>query len=382
MCGCPVSCMRRVIALATTSRGARSASSCCPCMNRTPSKSTRNAPSPRTASLISGCCPRDSGPRYITVGWNWTNSRSLSTAPARRARAMPSPVETAGFVVCENTWPSPPEASTTARQRTAPTPSRWPSPMTCSVIPATPPSAASSRSTASACSTTSTSGAAWIAATSARWISAPVASPPACAIRSRWWPPSRVSESSPSGEWSKLAPRAISSRTASGPSLTSTRTASGSQAPAPATRVSRWWSPGVSPGPRAAAMPPCAHCVDPAESTSLVTTRTLSTWCRSRRAAVRPAMPVPTTTTSAVVVHPGSSALRRPGSGMSVAVISAGYRPATRSDGAKVCRSPRTSPVPGSASAGSEPVAVIRLSLSTKTTLGRKALASAVSICP
>ena len=33
-----------------------------------------------------------------------------------------------------------------------------------------------------------------ICATSAREISAPVASPPACAIRSAWWPPSRVSE--------------------------------------------------------------------------------------------------------------------------------------------------------------------------------------------
>ena len=53
---------------------------------------------------------------------------------------MPSPVETAGFVVCENTWPRPPLASTTARQWTAPTPSRWPSPITCRVTPATPPS--------------------------------------------------------------------------------------------------------------------------------------------------------------------------------------------------------------------------------------------------
>jgi len=47
------------------------------------SQSTRNAPSPRTASEISGCCPRESGPSHITVGWNWTNSRSRSTAPAR-----------------------------------------------------------------------------------------------------------------------------------------------------------------------------------------------------------------------------------------------------------------------------------------------------------
>ena len=151
MCGWPVSFIRRMIALATTSRGARSASSCTPCMNRLPSKSTRNAPSPRTASEISGCWPRESGPRYITVGWNCTNSRSRSTAPARSATAIPSPVETAGLVVWENTWPSPPLASTTARHSTAPTPSRWPSPITCRVSPATPPSSASSRSTASAC---------------------------------------------------------------------------------------------------------------------------------------------------------------------------------------------------------------------------------------
>ena len=93
-------------------------------MNRSPSKSTRKAPSPRTASEISGCWPRESGPRYMTVGWNWTNSRSRRVAPARSASAMPSPVETAGLVVWENTWPRPPEASTTARQWTAPTPSR------------------------------------------------------------------------------------------------------------------------------------------------------------------------------------------------------------------------------------------------------------------
>ena len=151
MCGRPVSIIRRVIALATTSRGARSASSCWPCMKRSPSQSTRKAPSPRTASEISGCWPWESGPRYITVGWNWTNSRSRRVAPARSARAIPSPVETLGLVDWENTWPRPPEASTTARQCTAPTPSRWPSPSTCRVTPATPPSSARSRSTASAC---------------------------------------------------------------------------------------------------------------------------------------------------------------------------------------------------------------------------------------
>ena len=68
---------------------------------------------------------------------------------------------------------------------------------------------------------TSISGARSTAAMRARWISAPVASPPAWAIRSRWWPPSRVSDSSPSGWWSNWVPSAISSRTASGPSVTS-----------------------------------------------------------------------------------------------------------------------------------------------------------------
>ncbi len=38
-----------------------------------------------------------------------------------------------------------------------------------------------------------------ICATRARETSAPVASPPACTIRSAWWPPSRVSEMEPSG---------------------------------------------------------------------------------------------------------------------------------------------------------------------------------------
>ena len=53
--------------------------------------------------------------------------------------------------------------------------------------------------------------------------------------------------------------------------------------------------------------PALAYCVDPAASTSLVTTRTLSTWPRSRSAAVSPAIPEPITTTSAVVVQPGAA---------------------------------------------------------------------------
>ena len=70
-------------------------------MKRSPSTSTRKAPSPRTASLMSGCWPFASSPSQSTVGWNWTNSTSASTAPARSAIAIPSPVETEGLVVAE-----------------------------------------------------------------------------------------------------------------------------------------------------------------------------------------------------------------------------------------------------------------------------------------
>ena len=55
-----------------------------------------------------------------------------------------------------------------------------------------------------------------------------------------------------------------------------------------------------------------AHAVDPSLRTVLVTSRTRPTCWRSCRAQVRPAMPDPTTMTSAVVVQPGSA---RRGSG-------------------------------------------------------------------
>ena len=74
--------MRRVIAAATTSRGARSSSGCTPAITRTPAASYRIAPSPRTASLTRVCWPRAPGPRHITVGWNWTNSTSVTESPA------------------------------------------------------------------------------------------------------------------------------------------------------------------------------------------------------------------------------------------------------------------------------------------------------------
>ena len=67
-------------------------------MTGRPASSTSTAPAPRSASVSSGhwlaaaAC-------HSTVGWNCTNSRSRSSAPARAASARPSPVTPAGLVV-------------------------------------------------------------------------------------------------------------------------------------------------------------------------------------------------------------------------------------------------------------------------------------------
>ena len=47
-------------------------------------------PSPRTDSVTSR--PLTDGGHTIPVGWNCTNSMLIRRAPARRARAWPSPV--------------------------------------------------------------------------------------------------------------------------------------------------------------------------------------------------------------------------------------------------------------------------------------------------
>ena len=99
----------RQTARATTSRGSSSARPS-PAMKRFPVSSISTAPSPRTASLISGMGYR---PMSSAVGWNCTNSRSANAAPARAARISPCPVEPAGLVVCWNNPPTPPVAITT-----------------------------------------------------------------------------------------------------------------------------------------------------------------------------------------------------------------------------------------------------------------------------
>lgn len=68
---------------------------------------------------------------------------------------------------------------------------------------------------------------------------------------------------------------------------------------------------GVSPSPRAAAMPPWAQRVEPSSRRALVTTTVDRPAASQRRAAVRPATPEPTTTTSAAMDHPGAGACSR-----------------------------------------------------------------------
>ena len=53
---------------------------------------------PRRSAAAGRCAP---SPSHSTVGWNCTNSRSATTAPARSAAATPSPVATDGLVVEE-----------------------------------------------------------------------------------------------------------------------------------------------------------------------------------------------------------------------------------------------------------------------------------------
>ena len=128
--------MTSAIRAATTSRGARSPRGSCPAISGVPSRSRSTAPAPRSASVISGHWPLAPG-SHSTVGWNWTNSRSLITAPARAAIAIPSPVAPAGFDVVPNACPSPPAAITTARAEITPGVSRPSAPMKAAVRPVT-----------------------------------------------------------------------------------------------------------------------------------------------------------------------------------------------------------------------------------------------------
>src|SRR5678816_1753059 len=82
------------------------------------------------------------------------------------------------------------------------------------------------------------------------------------------------------------------------------RTASGSASPSLAARVSAACWLGLSPGPRATAMPPWAQALALSARVSLVTTTAATPSEASRQAVQRPAMPVPTIRGRGVVMTP------------------------------------------------------------------------------
>ena len=109
--GSPLSRSVRKMARATASRGASSST------KRSPCRSCSVAPSPRIASVMRNpsrpCTPT------TAVGWNWTNSRSASAAPASRASSRPEPNEPGGLVVRDHRAAAPPVARIVPRAASA-----------------------------------------------------------------------------------------------------------------------------------------------------------------------------------------------------------------------------------------------------------------------
>ena len=81
-------------------------------MKRSPAVFFSVPPSPRTLSVTR--MPRTEGGHTIPVGWNWTNSMSIRSAPAQKASECPSPLYSQEFEVYFHALPMPPVASTTA----------------------------------------------------------------------------------------------------------------------------------------------------------------------------------------------------------------------------------------------------------------------------
>ena len=207
-------------------------------MNRSPSASTRNAPSPRTASEISGWRPRASAPSHITVGWNCTNSTSAISAPARSASASAvagGDLRVGGGLedLADAAGREDDRAGAARRRRRR----GWPSPMTCSVTPGGPAVRHEQVEDQGVLDDLDAGvlggGEQGAADLGAGGVAAGVrdAAPVVAALAGQ-----RDARRRRRGRSS--APSAISPRTASGPSVTSTRTASGSQIPTPAVSVS------------------------------------------------------------------------------------------------------------------------------------------------
>src|SRR5258708_985402 len=116
----------------------------------------------------------------------------------------------------------------------------------------------------------------------------------------RWlWPPSRVrcQRSLIRSPGLNGTPSEASRSMAAGAFSTTNSTVARRLRPAPAIIVSSMWLSKVSPGSITAAIPPCAQAVEPDDKPALA--RTTTRWLSARlSAAVSPAAPEPTTTTS------------------------------------------------------------------------------------
>ena len=139
-----------------------------------------------------------------------------------------------------------------------------------------------------------------------RCTAAPVASV-ACTMRRALCPPSRVRCSSPFSS-ENGTPSDCSQAMAAGAFSTTWRVAGRSLRPAPAISVSLMWASKLSSSASTAAMPPWAWLLAPSSRLRLVSTATRCVGASSS-AAVRPARPLPTMSTSkscnAMVKRPG-----------------------------------------------------------------------------
>ena len=238
----PVSRSRAWIARETSSRGSSSST------NRSPELSCSVAPSPRIASVTRN--PSRPGTPVTAVGWNWTSSRSASSAPAACASSSPVPCEPGGLVVRSHIAAAPPVAITTPRlARIAPPSHTTP----------TQRSGTCHSASARACSRIVTRASATARADSWRTTRLPVALPPACTTRLTEWPPSRPSARRPKRSASKRTPQDSRSRTQSGASRARISAAERLTRPRPARSVSSRCSSGRSSAASAAANPPCAQ---------------------------------------------------------------------------------------------------------------------------
>src|SRR3954447_18028778 len=229
------------------------------------------------------------------VGWYWTNSMSLSGAPARYARAMPSPVLMLAFVVNGKTFPQPPVHRITDLAATA-----WIRPVISSMAttPCTRPSSTSSLVTNHSSYRVSASyfSDVWNSACS-MWN--PVLSA-ANQVRIFFMPPNARTAMWPSGCRLQGQPQCSSWRSSRGASSTNASTASWSASQSLPEMVSWMCSSRVSPSAMTPAAPPSADTVWLRIGYTLDITATSSRGLVSAMAmaARRPAPPPPIRRTS------------------------------------------------------------------------------------